>query len=402
MARAAPTTTIRRRLYAFARLPASLFSDSRRHRFVADMVAGLTIANHVHLTAVARALDTCGCGNIHAAEKRLSRHLASDCWDAAPLADALLERSAALVNDNTLLVADLTDLAKPYARHLEGLGRVHDGSDPEGRLVAGYCIFEAYVRVGHWQLFPLLLEPLRTYAGAATSENAEILTHVVRIHRAVGGKGTWVLDRGFDRRELFAPLVAAGVAFIVRQRGDRFVQTRDGRVLSVAALAAEQTCPQPQRWPRGGVAVTVEVWLPEVGAEPFLLVVGWRRSPQSEQMLLLVSPRARRAGRTGRWYVRAYRRRWGVEDATRGLKQHFRLEGFLVRTWKALRRLLWLVGWAFWWLNLWGEAGYAELLELVHDHPWRLPKEVTYLFDWIAYTVHLLLHPRPRLRFDTG
>ena len=146
----------------------------------------------------------------------------------------------------------------------------------------------------------------------------------------------------------------------------------------------------------------MEVWLPEVGAAPFLLVVGWRRSPQSERLLLLVSPAARRAGRTGRWYVRAYRRRWGVEDATRGLKQHFRLEGFLVRSWKALRRLLWLVGWAFWWLNLWGEGNYEELLELLYDHPWRLPKEVTYLFDWIAYMVRLLLHPQPRLRFDTG
>ena len=28
-----------------------------------------------------------------------------------------------------------------------------------------------------------------------------------------------VLDRGFDRRELFGPLVRAEVAFVVRQRG---------------------------------------------------------------------------------------------------------------------------------------------------------------------------------------
>ena len=27
------------------------------------------------------------------------------------------------------------------------------------------------------------------------------------------------------------------------------------------------------------------------------------------------------------------------------------MEGFLVRSWVSIRRLLWLVAWAFWWLN---------------------------------------------------
>jgi hypothetical protein len=60
------------------------------------MVAGLTVAGHVHLTAVARA-NSRGAGTVHAAEKRLSRHLAGEHWHASPLADDLLRRSAALV-----------------------------------------------------------------------------------------------------------------------------------------------------------------------------------------------------------------------------------------------------------------------------------------------------------------
>jgi hypothetical protein len=204
-----------------------------------------------------------------------------------------------MVDDDTLIPADTTDLAKYYARHLEGLGRVHDGSDPEGRTAPGYCIFQAFVRAGRWQLFPLAVEPLKVYAGAATGENAELLAHVLRVHEAAGKKGTWVLDRGFDRRELFEPLVRNEVAFVVRQRGDRTVRTADGRELSVAALVAEQACPSPQPWPSGGVSVTVEVWLPEVGADPFLLVIGWRVPRSERPLVLLVSPKARRRGRTG-------------------------------------------------------------------------------------------------------
>lgn len=341
------TTAIQRQLYSFADDIASPFTDSRRQRFVHDMIPGLVVAGHVHLTAVARAISD-GAGNIHAEEKRLSRNLASEHWDASPIANELLRRSAALVTDDTLIVADTTDVAKYYAKHLEGLGRVRDGSDPEGRTAPGYCLFEAFVRVGRWQLFPLKVEPLKTYAGAPTSENAEFLRHILSVHEATGGKGTWVLDRGFDRRKLFGPLVKNGVAFVVRQRGDRRVRTPDGRTLTIAALVAEQTCPRPRRWPKKGVTKTLEVTLPEVGKEAFLLVIGWKLPGSERPLLLLVSPSARRAKRTGRWYVRAYLQRWGVEDATRGIKQQFALEQFLVRSWMSIRRLLWLVSWAFW------------------------------------------------------
>jgi hypothetical protein len=389
---------IRHRLCGFARDLARPFTDSRRARFIEDMVAGLLIAGHVHLTKVARALSAGG-DNVHAAEKRLSRHLGSEHWDMGPLHDRLLADSAAFVRDDTLIVADTTDLAKYYARKLEGLGTVRDGSDPDKRLAPGYVLFEAYARVGRWQLFPLLVEPLKTYAGAPTSENAEVIAHVLRVHAAAGGKGTWVLDRGFDRRQLFGPLLRGRVAFVARLLGTRHVQAADGRVLAVTALAEGLRAP---RWPgpRGETAHCV-VRLPEVGPQEFLLVAHWRRWGR-EPLLLLVSPQARQPGRRAEWFVKAYRRRWGAEDAARGVKQSFALESFLVRSWRAIRRLVCLVAWAFWWLNGWGQPEYAGWVEALREHPWRLPKEVTYLFGWIAGQVHFLLHPRPRLELPAG
>jgi hypothetical protein len=365
------------------------------------MVQGLIASGHVHLTAIARGTSQ-GSGNIHAAEKRLSGHLSSAHWDAGSLAAELLQRSAAMVGDDTILTADLTDLSKPYAKHLEGLGRVHDGSDPEGRIRPGYCVFEAFVRVGSWQLFPLVIEPLKVYAGAATGENAELLGHMLRIHAATGHQGTWVLDRGFDRRELFDTLVKQEVAFVVRQRGDRMVRTADGRTRLLVDVVAEQRCPRPRRWPPGGVTATVEVWLPEVSPKPFLVVIGWKVPNSDRPLILLVSPSARRPGRRGRWFVRAYLQRWGVEDATRGLKQLFAVEGFLVRSWTAIRRLLWLVAWAFWWLNLWGEERFRRLRDALFHHPWRLARTAVYLFNWIALMLRELLRPHPKLRELTG
>src|SRR3990172_644909 len=276
---------VRRRLDAFAQKVASPFSDSRRQRFVTDMVAGLVIGGHVHLTRIARAISS-GDDKIHSQENRLSKQLGSPRWDASPLADELLEWSAARVGDDTLIVADLTDVAKYYAKALEGLGRVRDGSDPEKRTAPGYMLFEAYVRVGRWQLFPLLIEPLKTYAGAATSENLEILTHVLRIHQATGGKGTWVWDRGADRDELLLPWLKHELAFVVRQRGDRHVRTLGGRTLSEEALAAEMKPPVwPRPWPSRGYTASQSVFLPEAPEDELLLVVLWDR-PDREPLML--------------------------------------------------------------------------------------------------------------------
>jgi hypothetical protein len=389
---------IRRRLYGFARGLARPFSDSRRQRFVEDMIPGLVIAGHVHLSKVARAISP-GDADIHGVEKRLSKHLASEHWDASPLSDELLKRSANLVTEDTLLAADLTDLAKPHARKLEGLGRVHDGSDPQKRIVPGYMLFEAYVRVGKWQLFPLMLEPLKTYSGAPTSENLEISAHLLRIQEATGGKGTWLLDRGFDRDALMLPWLRQQVAFVIRQRGDRHVLLNDGRTVALTQLAEElRPATWPQRWPKDGYTASQEVRLPEMPEERLLLVAHWRWPRSTEPFLVLASPAARHPHRRPKWFIKAYSRRWGVEDATWGIKQRLHLESFLVRTWMSLRRLLWLVAWTFFWLNLWAESRFDRLREALLNHPWRLPKEVTYLFDWIATQIAHLLHPKPRFR----
>ena len=65
-----------------------------------------------------------------------------------------------------------------------------------------------------------------------------------------------------------------------------------------------------------------------------------------------------------------------------------------------------LVALAFFWLNLWREEESERLREAFLHHPWRLPKRVTYLFDWLATQIGFFLHPKPIILpngyFDTG
>ena len=397
---------VRRKLYQFTRKVATVMSDTRRQRFVEEMIVGVVVSGKVHLTEVARAASY-GTVDVHAAEKRLSRHLNSEHWDTSSLTNHLLELSSQRVDDNSLIVVDLTDVAKPFSRKLEGLGRVRDASDPDGRLVPGYVLLEAYVRVGRWQMFPLLIVPLKTYSGAATSENTEICEHLRTICDYTGGRGIYVLDRGADRRELFQEMLQRQLAFLVRLRGDRHIITQDGRKLSVCERAHEILSEySPKRcWPHEGLLHTEPVQLPDFDGQEFLLVLFWIQKDH-EPLMLLVSPQARKKGRTGWWFVKAYRRRWGVEDATRSIKQQFSLEQFLVRSWRSICRLLCFVGLAFYWLNSWGEESYNNLLERLLNHPSRLPKQVTYLFNGVASQIRQLLRPKLKIPlcgyFDTG
>src|SRR5262249_19748127 len=81
---------IKRPLYTFARRLASPFTDSRRRGFLRDMLGGLVIGGHVHLTRIARAVGD-GTDNIHGVEERLSNHLGSEHWDMSPLGNQLLD-----------------------------------------------------------------------------------------------------------------------------------------------------------------------------------------------------------------------------------------------------------------------------------------------------------------------
>ena len=80
------------------------------------MISGLIIAGHVHLSKIARAVHT-GVTNIHAVEKKLSRHLASEHWNMTPVDDFLLQHSAAMIGEDTLIPAEAT---RPMAGAIPG------------------------------------------------------------------------------------------------------------------------------------------------------------------------------------------------------------------------------------------------------------------------------------------
>jgi hypothetical protein len=158
--------------------------------FVMDMVYGMLASGSVMLTDIGRQLGEPI--SLEPTEKRLSRNLARE--ELAPvISTALCREAVAHVQRDTLLILDPTDISKPYARKMQYLATIRDGSAK--RLTEGYWMVSVVgAEAGQRRMIPIL-RAVRT------------------ISKATEGRGIWVIDRGGDRGRLFQELSAIEEAF---------------------------------------------------------------------------------------------------------------------------------------------------------------------------------------------
>lgn len=161
-------------------------------RFVKEMIYGIQARQSVMLTEVARALEEPI--RLKKTHGRLSRQLQREGLSEA-LSDNLLARAAKHIKEDTLLIIDPTDISKKYARQMQYLARVRDGS--AGQISDGYWVCSVIgAQVDSDEIIPMYQRLYSAEAPEFISENAEILRCVDTICAHIGERGIWVLDRG--------------------------------------------------------------------------------------------------------------------------------------------------------------------------------------------------------------
>jgi hypothetical protein len=303
-------------------------------RVVGELVAGAVFTGSVQLTNAARVFAQTN-KQLERAVERMSHHLADPRWDHAPLQQALLQQQAHNIDDHTLMPIDLTDLAKPYARHMQYLATVRDASDPQPHTVPGYWCFQAYrFEAPTEHLTPLMMFPFSQNHPCFRSENHILREAFWPLRQATAGRGLWVMDRGFDRKEVIDPLLCLKVRWIIRQRGDRYLIGPEGSIRSAQQWAEYALKTHPQR----GRAVTLPVQLPWNPTRLWLVVPTWESPDGDRQVLLTCGLVDQRHGPRQIRYDYAYR--WRAEDGARFLGQIFHFERFLVRCFVAIYRTM--------------------------------------------------------------
>ncbi len=165
------------------KLSAGLSKPARR--FVSEALYGIAARGSVRLAEIGRALEETIA--LIKTEARLSRNLGRPEL-RAHLGGAVLREGSARIGARTLLVLDISDIAKPYAQKMEYLARVRDGST--GELAKGYWLCQVIaVENAAAAIVPLYSALYSQRAPDFRSENEEIKTAFSKVSAACDGRG---------------------------------------------------------------------------------------------------------------------------------------------------------------------------------------------------------------------
>lgn len=310
-------------------------------RFVAEMVYGIQASQSVVLTEIARTLQEKI--SIKKTEERLSRNLQREELERTVQGN-VMRLASKQVGEETLLMIDPSDVSKKYAKKMEYLATVRDGS--QGELATGYWTLHVIgTELESPEMLPLYQRLYSANAPQFVSENDEILRAIDAVRAEIGKKGLWIMDRGGDRIHLFEPILDRELEFLFRLVGDRDL-IFGGRKVLARDVAMNCPCPYSEtivREHQGKEKVYTlsfgyrEVGLPGRAERLFLLVV----KGLGEEPLMLLTNRSLRRSRKVLWrLVRAYFRRWSIEETIRFVKQSYDLENVRVLNYPGLQNLL--------------------------------------------------------------
>lgn len=346
-----------------------------------DLTWGVLLSGSTVIAEIARAVRANPSRPLAYVEDRLSKGLASRGWDETTLADALTRRNARSMRERSLLVVDLTDLAKPYAKKMDDLCIVRDGSR-HCKCPGFWAVVVFRERAPH-DLVPLRVVPFSTEAKGFMSQNHVVfgVLRAVKKCLPVGRVGVTLEDRGFDGDKHFEFFVREQWPFIIRLRGDRHVvglwgATRADRVAATYLEGAP--------WHREERACIVPVGLPDVAGRFFL--VGYEHAGHAHPMFFLVHEVRGEPVEEPLRYAHLYLHRWGGEDWIRLMKQGLGLEKFLARSANARRRLALAVEAALTFateLNGLKEPWVEEIKDLAEDFGEEVKSEVSRLLRGI-------------------
>jgi hypothetical protein len=310
-------------------------------RFVAEMVYGIQASSSVMLTEIGRSLEEAI--SLKKTEERLSRNLMRKALETQ-VGDNILRMAKHHIDADTLLIIDPSDLSKKYAQKMEYLARVRDGSAHD--LANGYWTLHIVgAQLDSSTLVPLYQRLWSQDAPDFESENEEILRGVDAVMAHVGRRGIFVCDRGGDRIHLFGPLLDRQARFLVRLVGTRHLVYQH-ELLPAREVARRCPCRfattvarieqgKERRYTlRFGFR---KVYLPGRSQVLSLLVVhGFGHEP----LLLLTTEPLRQSFKVLWSMVRAYHKRWSIEETIRYIKTCYELENVRVQTYQGLQNLM--------------------------------------------------------------
>lgn len=319
------------------------FNKAKR-KLIREMLYGIQASKDVKLSNISRTLKEDQA--LIKTEDRLSRNLDDEDF-TEEINEQICRLGASKVTDDMVIAIDPGDIRKKYARKMEFLGKVYDGS--EHKVGNGYHLCKVVAAdIESRRVIPLYCE---AYAyDAVKSENTELLRAIRTVESHIGNKGIHAMDRGGDRGVIYKHYLGKETPqrFVIRlKERDLIHRGKRKHCLDMAT-----TLPMPHesvlvvyedgKEKRRAVKYNaVAVKLPDYEQKLFLVVVkGFGIKP----MMLLTSCPVNIRQKESIWrIVEYYLARWKCDESFRYIKQCYNLEDIRVRSYISIRNIVALV-----------------------------------------------------------
>jgi len=382
------TKRVQQQILSFGKKITKGLSKTRR-RFIHQMLFGIQASRDVKLSNVSRSLEEDI--QLIKTEQRLSRQLSKQEL-TEHINNEIIKQGSLKIKKDTVLAWDLSDIQKPFAKKMDHLGGVRDGST--GDIGQGYWLNSVTAaNVDEEHIIPLYNELYAQKAGDFGSENQQIFKALRAVHIQCPKKGIWAMDRGADREEIVEELRRLEARFVIRCRGDRKVKTKQGVLLSIQEIAR-----------RTRSTVRYKVTVDEEGhKEEREVYLGIRKNVEVEGVMMSIVV-VRGFGKTPLMLMTnvdkdpedildIYLTRWKCEESFRFLKQEYSLEDVRVRSYTALRNTIALIHAVFYFLSVYLHRGLRVtiLLEKILEKAKRFFEVPVFKHYAIADGIYRLL-----------
>ncbi len=314
-----------------------------------ELARGLVLGNTVIVSEVVRINDKKI--NVRKGVERIGEML--DKIESKELNEYMLfTKHARNINENTIIAIDNSDTIKEYAKSLEGMSRVHDGS--KGEIKNGFEIFgSSYIDDegnSHMLQFELYSRETNTYESEYKEweKNMNSLCNIIH-----PDAGIFVMDCGYDGNKYYEYLLNEQKDFVIRINDRRpksrkvycqeFKEKWDIEALPYSKEKKIQVKIKNKKNNRlEDVTIKlskVKIKLKENGE--FLNVIKIKRikkGSKSREMYLITTLKASGVQQMLNVYE-IYLKRWKIEELFRSMKQHFQIEKIQLRKLKRIQAM---------------------------------------------------------------
>jgi hypothetical protein len=306
--------------------------------FIRQMLCGIAKSETVILSEIAR--NSIEHVDIKKSVERLSRKLCS--FNGKQFEQNRINAVKELLPEHKLYIVDDSEIVKPCAKKMEGLGLVADGSDNH-KIKSGYWLNEIAVIDKNRQ--PQSVSSVLYTTQEKEFESANRITQAA-IQKVIKttGNGVFVFDRGFDDVKLHRFLIKNKQGYIIRATAKRNVVCCDSELnIKEFAKLLKGKYSFSIRFQQGIKsdlkASYKTVYLPKMPETPlnFVVVYGFSKDENEPFYLLTNLPIADKESCIK--IVGAYLTRWKIEEYFKFKKQAYAFENVRVRTLLALKGL---------------------------------------------------------------